>query len=149
MDRADRHLRAQGVEYASPAPQRLPDGNPTVGGIRAFYFKDPDGHPLEILWFPPDKGDPRWHRSGDGLFLGIDHTAIGVGDTARSLAGYRDALGLRLVGERENWGPEQAYLNQVAAAHLRITTRRAAAGPPGIELLEYLAPRDPDRHAPR
>ncbi|MGH7321502.1 MAG: VOC family protein [Candidatus Rokuibacteriota bacterium] len=141
MDRAYAWLRRHGVEHASPAPQRLPDWNPNAGGIRAFYFKDPDGHPLEILAFPPDKGDPKWRRAGDRLFLGIDHTAIVVSDTAQSLRCYRDALGLRVVGESENYGPEQERLNQVFGARLRITTLRAPAGP-GVEFLEYLTPRD-------
>ena len=86
MDRAYAWLRQHQVEHASPAPQRLPDWNPNAGGIRAFYFRDPDGHPLEILWFPPGKGDPKWRRPSDRLFLGIDHTAIVVGDTEASLA---------------------------------------------------------------
>jgi catechol 2,3-dioxygenase-like lactoylglutathione lyase family enzyme len=141
MDRAYAWLRQHRVEHASPAPQRLPDWNPNAGGIRAFYFKDLDGHPLEILWFPPGKGDPRWHRPTDRLFLGIDHTAIVVAGTDASLACYRDTLGLRVVGESENYGPEQERLNNVFGARLRITTLRAPAGP-GVELLEYLAPRD-------
>src|SRR5262245_49029370 len=49
MDRAYARLRQHRVEHASPTPQRLPDWNVNAGGIRAFYFKDPDGHPLEIL----------------------------------------------------------------------------------------------------
>jgi catechol 2,3-dioxygenase-like lactoylglutathione lyase family enzyme len=141
MDRAYARLRQHRVEQASPAPQRLPDWNPNAGGIRAFYFKDPDGHPLEILWFPPGKGDPKWQRPGDRLFLGIDHTAIVVGDTAQSLRCYRDILGFRVAGESENYGPEQERLNNVVGAHLRITALRAPAGP-GIEFLEYLAPTD-------
>src|SRR5688500_9979931 len=98
MDRAYARLRVHGVEHISPAPQRLPDWNPNAGGIRAFYFKDPDGHPLEVIWFPAGKGDARWSRAGGRLFLGIDHTAIVVGNTARSLACYRDALGLTIAG---------------------------------------------------
>jgi catechol 2,3-dioxygenase-like lactoylglutathione lyase family enzyme len=141
MDRAYDRLREHRVEHASPAPQRLPDWNPSAGGIRAFYFKDPDGHPLEVLWFPPGKGDPRWRRDDSRLFLGIDHTAIVVADTGRSLACYRDALGLVVAGESENWGPEQERLNNVRGARLRITTLRAPRGP-GIELLEYVTPRD-------
>ena len=140
MDRAYARLREAGVEHVSPAPQRLPDWNPNAGGIRAFYFKDPDGHALEVLWFPPGKGEAKW-QGGDRLFLGIDHTAIVVADTARSLACYRDALGLRVAGESENWGPEQERLNNVAGARLRITTLRAPAGP-GVEFLEYVTPRD-------
>jgi catechol 2,3-dioxygenase-like lactoylglutathione lyase family enzyme len=141
MDRAYARLRQHRVEHASPTPQRLPDWNANAGGIRAFYFKDPDGHPLEILWFPPDKGDPKWRRPSDRLFLGIDHTAIVVGDTEQSLRCYRDTLGLRVVGESDNHGPEQERLNGVFGARLRITTLRAAAGP-GVEFLEYLTPRD-------
>ena len=141
MDQAYAGLREHRIEHASPAPQRLPDWNPVAGGIRAFYFKDPDGHALELLQFPAGKGDPRWHAPGGRLFLGIDHTAIVVGDTEASLHCYRDTLGLRVAGMSENWGPEQERLNNVFGAHLRITTLRAAAGP-GIEFLEYLTPRD-------
>jgi catechol 2,3-dioxygenase-like lactoylglutathione lyase family enzyme len=146
MDQAYARLRAHRAEHASPAPQRLPDWNPNAGGIRAFYFKDPDGHPLEILWFPAGKGDVRWQRRDGRLFLGIDHTAIVVADTERSLRCYRDTLGLRVTGESENYGPEQERLNNVFGARLRITTLRAEAGP-GVELLEYLTPRD-GRSAP-
>jgi catechol 2,3-dioxygenase-like lactoylglutathione lyase family enzyme len=143
MDEAYRRLRAARVEHASTGPQRLPDWNPNAGGIRAFYFRDPDRHVLEVIWFPPGKGDPRWHRDrkGRALFLGIDHTAIVVADTEASLRFWRDALGFRVAGASENWGTEQEHLNNVFGARLRITTLRTSDGP-GVELLEYLAPRD-------
>jgi catechol 2,3-dioxygenase-like lactoylglutathione lyase family enzyme len=139
MDRAYGRLRRFEVRQVSTAPQLLPPTIPQAAGIRAFYFRDPDGHPLEILQFPPDKGDPKWHRRDDRLFLGIDHTAIVVRNTAASLAFYRDALGLRVAGESMNFGTEQERLNDVPGARLHITALRAAAGP-GIEFLEYLAP---------
>ena len=141
MDRAYQVLRQNKVEHASSGPQRLPDWNKNAGGIKAFYFKDPDEHPVEILEFPEGKGDPKWHRGTDRLFLGIDHTAIAVSDTDTSLKFYRDLLGLRVAGESENYGTEQEHLNNVFGAHLRITALRAPTGP-GIELLEYLNPRD-------
>jgi len=141
MDAAYRHLRLHHVRHASSGPQRLPDWNPNAGGIQAFYFKDPDGHALEVIAFPPGKGDPRWQAAGGRLFLGIDHTAIVVADTEASLRFYRDALGLAVAGESENHGSEQERLNNVFGARLRITTLKAPSGP-GIELLEYLAPRD-------
>lgn len=140
MDAAYRRLREHNVQYASSGPQRLPDWNKKASGIQAFYFRDPDGHPLEVLAFPPDKGSPKWHRPTDRLFLGIDHTAIVVSDTARSLRFYRDTLGFEVTGESENYGDEQEHLNNVFGAHVRITTLRAASGP-GVEFLEYLAPR--------
>ncbi|HEU5042022.1 MAG TPA: VOC family protein, partial [Gemmatimonadales bacterium] len=69
MDRAYARLRQFHVQHASTGPQLLPRTIPNAAGIRAFYFRDPDGHPLEILQFPPDKGDPRWQQSGGRLFL--------------------------------------------------------------------------------
>jgi catechol 2,3-dioxygenase-like lactoylglutathione lyase family enzyme len=144
MARAYRKLRDNRVAHASSGPQRLPDWNPNAGGIEAFYFRDPDGHFLELIAFPPGKGDPKWRRAAaesGRLFLGLDHTAIVVADTETSLRLYRDALGLRVAGESENWGSEQEHLNGVFGARLRITGLRAAGGP-GIELLEYLSPRD-------
>jgi catechol 2,3-dioxygenase-like lactoylglutathione lyase family enzyme len=140
MDSAYARLRRFGVRHASSGPQLLPAWNPNAGGIAAFYFKDPDGHVLEVLHFPPGKGDPRWH-AGAPLFLGIDHTAIVVGDTERALAFYRDCLGFRVAGTSENWGTEQEHLNNVFGARLRITSLKRDAGP-SIEFLEYLAPRD-------
>ncbi len=141
MDKAYRLLRQNKVEHASSGPQRLPDWNKNAAGISAFYFKDPDGHPVEVLQFPPDKGLEKWHRRTGKLFLGIDHTAIVVWDTDASLKFYRDLLGMRVAGESENYGTEQEHLNNVFGAHLRITALRGTTGP-GIELLEYLAPRD-------
>jgi len=140
MDSAYRVLRSHGVRHASTGPQTLPKSIPGAAGIRAFYFRDPDGHALEVLQFPPDKGEARWHAT-DRLFLGIDHTAIVVGNTERSLAFYRDLLGLAVAGGSENFGTEQAHLNNVEDAHLRITTLRAPQCP-GVEFLEYLHPQD-------
>jgi catechol 2,3-dioxygenase-like lactoylglutathione lyase family enzyme len=142
MEKAYAWLRQNKVEHASSGPQRLPDWNKNAGGIKAFYFKDPDGHSLEILQFPAGKGDAKWHRPSGKLFLGIDHTAIVVGDTEESLSFYRDSLGMRVVGESENYGTEQEHLNNVFGARLRITALRANGGGPGIEFLEYLVPRD-------
>ena len=128
--RLDRAADAAGLESRT-----RPASAPSTSRIRT-------GNPLEILQFPPGKGAAAM-AGGDRLFLGIDHTAIVVADTAASLALYRDRLGLQVAGESENYGTEQEHLNNVFGAHLRITTLRAASGP-GIELLEYLAP---DRRA--
>jgi len=141
MDKAYARLRENKVEHASSGPQTLPAWNKSAGGISAFYFKDPDGHPVEILHFPSDKGADKWHRASDKLFLGIDHTAIVVSDTEASVRFYRDLLGMHIAGESENYGTEQEHLNNVFGAHLKITALRGAEGP-GIELLEYVAPRD-------
>jgi catechol 2,3-dioxygenase-like lactoylglutathione lyase family enzyme len=140
MDKAYGILRAHHVGYASTAPQRLPDWNPNAGGIEAFYFRDPDNNHLEVLAFPPGKGQAKWQNKR-AVFLGIDHTAIVVSDTERSLGFYRDRLGLTVAGHSDNYGIEQAHLNNVEGAHLRITALRGGQGP-GVEFLEYLAPTD-------
>lgn len=140
MDQAFEKLRALKVQFVSTGPQTLPASLPAAG-IKAFYFRDPDEHNLEVIYFPPGKGDPRWQEKTDNLFLGIDHTAIGIANTEASLHFYRDLLGLRKAGESENFGTEQEHLNQVFGAHLQITGMRAASGA-GIEFLEYLTPRD-------
>ena len=140
MDKAYQQLRAHKVRHASTGPQTIPASNKAAAGIRAFYFKDPDGHNVEIIYFPLDKGDPRWQNSNGKLFLGIDHTAIVVGNTQASLKFYRDLLGLKLAGESMNHGTEQEHLNNVAGARLRISGLRAESGP-GIEFLDYVTPR--------
>src|SRR5213080_322929 len=106
MDEAYRQLRSHKVRHASTGPQTIPASNKAAAGIRAFYFKDPDGHNLEIIYFPPGKGDPRWQQKRDKLFLGIDHTAIVVPSTQNGLRFYRDLLGLKLAGESLNHGTE-------------------------------------------
>jgi catechol 2,3-dioxygenase-like lactoylglutathione lyase family enzyme len=141
MDQAFAKLRELKVQFVSTAPQTLPPSIPAAAGIKAFYFHDLDQHNLEIIYFPPGKGDPRWQEKMDKLFLGIDHTAIGISNTDASLKFYQDLLGLRKAGESENFGTEQEHLNQVFGAHLRITGMRASSGP-GVEFLEYLTPRD-------
>jgi catechol 2,3-dioxygenase-like lactoylglutathione lyase family enzyme len=142
MEKAYAWLRENKVEHASTGPQRLPDWNRNAGGIKAFYFRDPDKHWLEILQFPDGKGDQKWRHPSERLFLGIDHTAIVVSNTDASLKFYRDVLGLKIAGASENYGTEQEHLNNVFGARLRITGLRAGNIGPGIEFLEYLAPRD-------
>jgi catechol 2,3-dioxygenase-like lactoylglutathione lyase family enzyme len=141
MDKAYQHLRRFKVQHASTAPQKIPDSNIAAAGIRAFYFKDPDGHNLEIIYFPPGKGDPKWQQATTQLFLGIDHTAIVVANTDASLRFYRDLLGMRLAGESENIGTEQEHLNNVFGAKLHISGLRAPTGL-GVEFLDYLTPSD-------
>lgn len=144
MDKAYAHLQANKVRHASTAPQTLPSYITAAAGIKAFYFKDLDDHVLEILSFPPDKGAAKWHDAAKSgrLFLGIDHTAIVVGDTTRSLKFYRDALGLAVAGESMNFGSEQEHLNNVFGARLHITGLQTKQPGIAVEFLEYLAPAD-------
>jgi len=139
MGRAFQQVKKFNVEFVSTAPQTLPKSIPGAEGIKAFYFHDPDNHNLELIYFPKGKGQTKWQTSNGKIFLGIDHTAIGVSSTERSHQFYADLLGIERKGDSWNKGIEQEHLNNVEAASLHITGYRSANGP-GIEFLEYLIP---------
>lgn len=139
MDKAYGHLHKYMVMHVSTTPQTIPASNITAAGIRAFYFHDPDMHNLELIYFPKGKGQPKWQNTNGKIFLGIDHTAIGISSTEKSLHFYQDLLGIQRKGESWNMGMEQAHLNNVENASLHITGLRAERGA-GIEFLQYIQP---------
>ncbi len=139
IDAAYRLLVGHGVAIVSSEPQTLPGWNYDAAGTRALYFRDPDGHFLELIQFPSDKGEPKWQRRDGRLFLGFDHTAVGVRDMKKSIAFYRDLLGLTIEGQSLNYGGEQELLSGVPDARVSITSLRGVKGP-GIELLQYEKP---------
>ena len=139
MDQAFQQVKKYNVEFVSTAPQTLPKSIPAAEGIKAFYFHDPDGHNLELIFFPKGKGQEKWQHTDGKIFLGIDHTAIGVSSSDNSHQFYNAILGIERKGDSWNKGIEQEHLNNVEGASLHITGYRAAAGP-GIEFLEYLKP---------
>ena len=116
-------------------PVRLP---PASGSVSAFKFRDAEGHPLELLAFPAGEGPSAWEaKRADGLFLGIDHSAIAVGDTARSVAFFEAAFGLTLGQQTENRGPEQARMDAVPDARVIVSGLMPSRAPPHVELLGY------------
>lgn len=124
----------------SSAPQRLPDWNAAAAGIVAYKLRDPEGHPLELLQFPPDKGEARWHSgAAEGPVLGIDHSAIGIADSSVSRRFYSEALGLRLAGDGVNSGEEQDHLDGLEGTRVRISSLRCPSGA-GVEGLDYREP---------
>ncbi len=139
MDKAFALLSQNNVEYVSTAPQTIPASNAAAAGIRAFYFHDNDRHTLELIYFPKGKGNPKWQQTSGQLFLGIDHTAIGISDTDTAAIFWNSLLDLKKRGESHNMGTEQAHLNNVAGAELHITGNAADKGP-GVEFLQYLIP---------
>jgi catechol 2,3-dioxygenase-like lactoylglutathione lyase family enzyme len=139
MEKAYTHLRKYNIEHVSTSPQTLPASIPAAAGIKAFYFHDPDHHNLELIYFPKDKGQNKWYKPSAQIFLGIDHTAIGVSNTEQSHHFYTALLGIEYKGESFNKGTEQEHLNNVEGASLHITGHRAAKGI-GVEFLQYLVP---------
>lgn len=140
MEEAWARLRKYHVRQISPRPQTIPVSNAAAAGIKALKFRDPDGHNLELLWFPEGKGNPLWKQPGHELFLGIDHTAMTVRSTESSIAFYRDLLGLAVAGGTINMGMEQEHLDSLPGARARVTGLTPKLGPPAAEFLEYERP---------
>ncbi|WP_294533901.1 VOC family protein [uncultured Rhodoblastus sp.] len=139
MDKAYARLQRVGfTPISSGGPVTLPPAN---GFVRAFKFRDPDGHPLELLYFPSGQGRRVWAEGGDRVFLGIDHSAIGVADTERSEAFYEKLLGMGVAYKAVNRGSTQESLDGTFGAVVQITGLRPPAETgPGVEFLEYRTP---------
>ena len=115
-------------------PQHLPASS---GGVTAFKFRDPEGHPLELLAFPPGNTPDAWRLPpGRDPFLGIDHSAISVADSARSVAFYQ-SLGLQVANRSLNEGPAQAALDHLEQPVAEVIAMAPAQAPPHVELLCY------------
>ncbi len=134
MDRALQHLcnTSGWVPISVGGAQRLPESS---GGVCAFKFRDPEGHPLELLSFPAAALPPIWKKAR-GSFLGIDHTAISVSNTATSV-GFYETLGYRVVHQSINQGNEQDRLDDLRSAVVTVTTLELADATPHLELLCY------------
>ena len=119
-------------------PQHLP---PNTGSVTAFKFRDPDGHPLELIHFPPGTGNPIWQQRSAPWFLGIDHSAIAIADTQRSIDFYTRLLGFNIASRSVNTGPEQARLDCASRVRVNVIALQAQIqGPPHVELLSYEQP---------
>lgn len=124
-----------------PEPQRLPESS---GGVVAFKFRDPEGHPLELLEFPPGRVSAAWqqtHRAGP--CLGIDHSAIAIADTGRSVGFYERLFGFSVAARSLNRGAEQERLDGLQDPIVEVTALApGTTGPPHLELLCYRSPPD-------
>ena len=128
------------VVISRDGPQRLPAAS---GGVCAFKFRDPDGHPLELIEFPPGQGAPCWRNpmhGAAGPCMGIDHAAISVSDVERSIAFY-ERLGFIVQSRQLNRGPEQARLDGLGDAEVEVVALMPSQqSTPHLELLGYRVP---------
>jgi catechol 2,3-dioxygenase-like lactoylglutathione lyase family enzyme len=146
IDAAYAHLQGFGGwrPISLSGPEHLPK---TSGRGAAFKFRDPCGHPLELLQFAPDSVPPHWSArfaaAPDRMFHGLDHTALTVSDAAASRAFYA-RLGFACAHRHINAGVEQRRLDRLADARdvsVEILSLSPADGArPGIELLAYREP---------
>jgi len=113
-------------------PVTLPQSS---GGVTAFKFRDPEGHPLELLEFPAGS-NPSWQGGG---MMGIDHSAISIAGLAASRRFYgRHGL---VEGKRTlNQGPTQVALDGLEGVEVDILPMNPPDKPPHVELLDYRQP---------
>jgi catechol 2,3-dioxygenase-like lactoylglutathione lyase family enzyme len=115
-------------------PQQLPEND---GGVTAFKFRDPDGHPLEFLQFAAGKTPAHWRNTiGKGIHLGIDHSALSVADTTRSVHFY-ESLGLAPSSRSLNQGIEQEHLDGLPVSIVDVISLTPHSPTPHVELLHY------------
>lgn len=135
MDAAYARLQKHGATpITRGGPQRLPAAS---GGVTAYKFRDPDGHPLELLAFPRAGSDA---LPATPITTGIDHTAISVADAERSIAFY-GRLGLAVTARQLNRGLAQEALDALAGVEVEVVALRPATPTPHVELLAYRRPR--------
>ena len=140
VDRAWASAGATGAAAISlDGPVTLPD---SAGGVTAVKFRDPEGHPLELIHFP-DMAARGWR--GQGL-LGIDHSAIAVSDLAASCDFYETA-GLAKGKRTLNHGATQATLDGLDAPWADVVPMQPDGATPHVELLHYRRPEE-DRRVP-
>jgi catechol 2,3-dioxygenase-like lactoylglutathione lyase family enzyme len=137
MTRAYRRIMANPrfTPISRNGPVRLPENS---GGVTAFKFRDHDGHPLELLAFPEERAAGEWRNAATaGPFVGIDHTAIAVSNSAASARFFRSVFGFSAGGRTENRGPEQDDLDDVAGVQVTVTHLAPDLPAPRLELLRY------------
>ena len=119
-------------------PVRLPAN---TGSVTAFKFRDPEGHPLELIFFPPGVGDPQWQDKAASGIVGYDHTAISVMDVNRSVAFYTELLGFKIGARSLNTGVEQDRLDGLTDCEVDVVALEPASEvTPHVELLHYRMP---------
>jgi catechol 2,3-dioxygenase-like lactoylglutathione lyase family enzyme len=127
-----RALAAGARPITSGEPVTLPASS---GRLTAMKFRDPEGHPLEFIAFPPG-GNPSWRGAG---MMGIDHSAISVADIAASQRVYEE-YGLALGVGSFNQGPAQVALDGLDGVEVDVLPMNPTHEPPHIELLGYRKP---------
>lgn len=130
--------RLSPIGITNGGPQRLPSN---TGGVTAFKFRDPDGHPLELLHFPPAVGADVWHENTGAAILGYDHSAIVVQNVDQSISFYTDLLGFHIAARTLNRGSEQDHLDGLTNAEVDVVAMEPAeVATPHLELLCYRKP---------
>lgn len=137
-EKAESVRRTSAGAITEGTPVVLP---PNTGRVSAFKFRDPEGHPLELISFPRGVGAPVWQSGPVTGILGYDHTAIAVMDLERSLSFYVGLLDFRISGRSLNRGAEQDRLDGLPDCEVEVVALEPAeVATPHVELLHYRKP---------
>lgn len=119
---------------STAGPQTLPHRS---GGVTAFKFRDPEGHPLELILFPKNHIPGYWRtQAAKGVFLGLDHSAMSIAEVRRSIEFY-ESWGFKALAQTLNEGVEQQRLDGVANPRVDVVALAPAEETPHVELLHY------------
>jgi catechol 2,3-dioxygenase-like lactoylglutathione lyase family enzyme len=134
----DAHAAWRRVRNAGATP--ITRGGPVTlpqssGGVTAVKFRDPEGHPLELLEFRAGS-NPSWQGRG---MMGIDHSAISIADLAASRRFY-EKHGLTSGQRTRNQGPAQVDLDGLDGVEVDVLPMNPPNNPPHVELLDYRHP---------
>ncbi len=135
MDAAYAHLsRYPHKPISVEGPQRLP---PSSGSVTAYKFRDPDGHPVELLQFLPGTV-PNDASVKQTWFRGIDHSAITIADVGQSVDFYSRLLGMQVGSRSINSGPAQTRLDHERNVQVNVVALNPTIEvKPHVELLGY------------
>jgi catechol 2,3-dioxygenase-like lactoylglutathione lyase family enzyme len=133
-------LQENNVQQISANPITIPESNPGAARIKAVKFRDPEGHDLELIYFPAGKASPIWQKPTSRLFLGLSHTAMTVDSTEKGVAFYRDVLGFDVGGVTFNIGATQEVLDDLFNDTCLVTPMLPISQPPHSEFLDYKTP---------
>lgn len=76
----------------------------------------------------------------DTGITGVHHVGLHVRDLGRSIAFYRDVLGLELLGRRDSRGGFVAEIVGYPDAVMRVAWLRHPDGGPIVEIIQYVVP---------
>jgi len=127
-----RAQNAGAIPITRDEPVTLPQSS---GGVTAVKFRDPEGHPLELLEFPFGS-NPSWQGRG---MMGIDHSAISIADLAASRRFYEKHK-LTTGKSTLNKGPPQAALDDLDGVEVDVLPMTPPDKTPHVELLCYRQP---------
>jgi catechol 2,3-dioxygenase-like lactoylglutathione lyase family enzyme len=135
-DDADAAWRCARNAGATPITRGKPVMLPiSSGGVTAIKFRDPEGHPLELIEFPSGS-NPAWPGRG---MMGIDHSAVSIADIGTSRRFY-EKHGLTEGQRTRNQGAAQVALDGLDGVEVEVLPMNLPEKPPHLELLGYSQP---------